>query len=178
MAVAFADNRPRSNVRQPEFGRAAGGFSEPEKPRSHGHRTPMPAARAEGEKRVDSPPLVQNGSQECFCGGDSVMAGVGRMIGAVVLAFAGVLAAALPAIAQQMRRPPTIIIYGDASRDWPVAGHGALCALVNHRGRPGKVAVMDIKNGSGMVSIHAPVMGATIARASLDPWHRFQSTPP
>jgi len=29
-----------------------------------------------------------------------------------------------------------------------------------------------------MVSIHAPVMGATIARASLDPWHRFQSTPP
>jgi len=56
MAVAFADNRPGSDVRQLEFGRAAGGFSEPETPRSHGHRALILVAPAEGEKYVDSPP--------------------------------------------------------------------------------------------------------------------------
>jgi len=72
------------------------------------------------------------------------------VIGAVVLAFVGVLAAALPAIAQQMRRPPTIIIYGDASRDWLAAGHVAHCALLDHRDRPAReVKDMDIKKRLG-----------------------------
>jgi len=75
--------------------------------------------------------------------------GGGRVIGAVVLAFVGVLAAALPAIAQQMRRPPTIIIYGDASRDWLAAGHGAHCALLDHHDGPGKVKDMDLRRRLG-----------------------------
>jgi len=58
MAVAFADNRPGSDVRQLEFGRAAGGFSEPEMPHRRGHQALVSAAPAEGEKRVDSPPRL------------------------------------------------------------------------------------------------------------------------
>jgi len=58
MAVAFADNRLGSDVRQPEFGRAAGGFSEHETAPRRSHRVPVSVARAEGEKRVDSPPRL------------------------------------------------------------------------------------------------------------------------
>jgi len=63
------------------------------------------------------------------------MVGGGRVIGAVVLAFVGATAAVLPAIAQQMRRPPTIIIYGDASRDW-LADVKRFAALLDVRDKP------------------------------------------
>jgi len=56
MAVAFAHNRPGSDVRQGEFGRAAGGFSGHETAPRRRHRALVSVARAEGEKRVDSPP--------------------------------------------------------------------------------------------------------------------------